>query len=129
MSVDLGGGAGGFWDGHRWGLGGEVAFNSPHIGLAIGYDHNDVDVPGGTFTTDLVQGRIRLALNTKLFGAALIQYNSQTGAFSANLRADFIHRPGSDLFIVFNERRDIEAGRWQPLNRAFIVKLTYLRWF
>ncbi len=129
VSVDLGGGAGGFWDGHRWGVGGEVAFNSPHIGLAVGYDHNDVDVPGGDFTTDLVQGRIRLALNTKLFGAALIQYNSQTGAFSANLRADFIHRPGSDLFIVFNERRDIEGGRWHPVNRAFVVKLTYLRWF
>ncbi|UCF18185.1 MAG: carbohydrate binding family 9 domain-containing protein, partial [Gemmatimonadota bacterium] len=126
VAGELGFRTGGFFDGERWTAGGELSFNSPHIGLDFGYERNDVDVPGGAFTTDLVQGRIRLALNTKLFGAALIQYNSQTGGFSANLRADFIHRPGSDLFIVFNERRDIVDGSWNPQQRAFIVKLTYL---
>jgi hypothetical protein len=129
LSVELGGVFGGFWDGDRWGAGAEIAFNSPHVGIEVGYDHNDVDVPGGAFTTDLVRGRLKLAANTRLFGNALVQYNSQRGAFSANLRIDWIHRPGSDLFIVFNERRDIVGSRWNPESRAFIVKLTYLMWF
>ncbi len=118
-----------FWGGERWGAGGSVNFSSPHIGVELRYDHNDIDIPGGAFTTDLVSGRLNLALNTRLFGNALIQYNSQTGSFSTNLRVRFIYRPGSDFFIVFNERRDVEAGRWSPANRAFILKLTYLRWF
>ncbi len=128
VSVELGGGGGGFWGGERWGAGAEIVFNSPHIGVELGYDHNDVDVPGGAFTTDLVRGRLKLAANTRLFGNALVQYNSQNGSFSANLRIDWIHRPGSDLFIVFNERRDVVGSRWNPQSRAFIVKLTYLMW-
>ena len=126
---ELGGGGGGFWGGHRWFVEGDLAFNSPHVGLELGYEHNDVDIPSGAFTTDLIRSRIRLALNTKLFGNALIQYNSQSGAFSANVRINFIYRPGSDLFIVFNETRGISGGRWDPEARALIVKLTYLHWF
>jgi hypothetical protein len=129
LAAEASGSVQGFWGGDRWELGGEISFSSPHIGLELEYSHNDIDVPGGAFTTDLVQGRLKLALNTRLFGNALLQYNSQSGAFSANLRVDFIHRPGSDLFIVFNEQRDVEDGRWNPETRAFIVKLTYLRWF
>ena len=125
----LSGGFGGFWGGSRWSAAASAVYNSPHIGVELGYAHNDVDVPGGAFTTDLVQTRIKLAVNTRLFGAALLQYNSQTGAVSANLRIDWIHRPGSDLFIVFNERRNTEVVPWDPVNRAFIVKLTYLYWF
>lgn len=128
ISAEISGGAEGFWDGDRWRLGGDVGFNSPHFGLEVGYTHNEIDVPAGSFTTDLVIGRVRVAANTRLFGNALLQYNSQTNTFSANVRIDFIHRPGSDLFIVFNERRDVE-DHWDPINRAFIVKLTYLRWF
>jgi hypothetical protein len=128
VSARLSAGAGGFWDGDRRQLNGTLIFDSPHVGLELGYSHNNVDVPGGAFTTDLVRGRVKLALNTRLFGNALIQYNSQTGALSANLRVDWIHRPGSDLFVVFNERRDVVGGRWNPRSRAFVVKLTYLRW-
>ena len=86
-------------------------------------------MPVGAFTTDLIRGRVKLVLNTRLFGSALFQYNSQAEAFSANVRIDFIHRPGSDLFIVINERRATGQGDWEPTSRALIVKLTYLRWF
>ncbi len=126
---EVGGGGGGFWAGNRWFIDASVAFNSPHVGLELGYNHNDIDVPAGSFTTDLIRSRIKLALNTRLFGNALIQYNSQSGAFSANVRINFIYRPGSDLFLVFNETRGVSGGRWFPEARAFIVKLTYLHWF
>lgn len=129
VSAGLDGGGGEFWDGHRWFVGGDLAFDSPHIGFGLSYEHNDVDVPGGAFETDLVRGRLRLAASTRLFGNALVQYNSQNHSFSANLRINWIHRPGSDLFIVFNERRQVFGPRWNPESRAFIVKLTYLVWF
>ena len=129
LAAELFGATGGFWDGERWQLGGGLQFRSPHVGLEFQYSHNDVDVPAGAFTTDLIRGRVKLALNTRLFGSALFQYNSQAEAFSANVRIDFIHRPGSDLFIVINERRATGQGDWEPTSRALIVKLTYLRWF
>ncbi len=121
-------GAEGFWGGDRVRAGASVAFSSPHLGVELGYEHHDVDVAAGAFDLDLVRARLSLAASTRLFGNALVQYNSQSGLFSANLRVDFIHRPGSDLFLVFNERRDVADGRWEPQSRAFVVKLTYLRW-
>ncbi len=129
MSGELSGGGGGFWEGRRWFVGGELRFDSPHIGFELGYEYNDVDLPAAAFTTELIRGRLKLAANTRLFGNALVQYNSQTRGFSANLRINWIHRPGSDLFIVFNERREIFGSKWNPESRAFIVKLTYLIWF
>jgi hypothetical protein len=56
----------------------------------------------------------------------LIQYNSLVDRASANIRVNFIHRPGSDLFIVFNEERDTGTSAWRVQNRTSVVKLTYL---
>ena len=118
-----------FWGGDRWVIGGDLSFRSRHISVGVSYDHNDIDVPDGAFTTDLLGIRLDAAVNTRLFGNALIQYNSQAEAFDVNLRIDFIHHPDSDLFIVFNDRRTVGGGRWDPESRALIVKLTYLYWF
>lgn len=120
-----------FWGGERrrWGAG--FAATSPHAGVELAYERHAVAVPGAAFDLDLLRARINLAANTRLFGNALVQYNSQTRLFSVNVRLDFIHAPDSDLFVVFNERRDLPdglGGPWRPRSRAFVVKLTYLRW-
>lgn len=56
-----------------------------------------------------------------------MQYNSHENQISGNLRINFIDRPGSDLFLVLNERRGGGSCLWQPLDRGAVVKLTYLR--
>ena len=60
-----------------------------------------------------------------LFASALIQYNSSTRVVSANARLRWKYRPGSELFVVYNEERDSEATTGVPAlqNRAFIVKV------
>ncbi len=45
---------------------------------------------------------------------------------SANVRINFIHRPGSDLFVVFNEERGSSASLWDLNTRAAVMKVTYL---
>jgi hypothetical protein len=51
----------------------------------------------------------------------------------ANIRIDWIHTPGSDLFLVLNTgyfTGDLPSPhdeRW--LNRAGVIKLTYLKAF
>ena len=42
------------------------------------------------------------AVSRKLFAKALIQYDNFTRDVQANIRVDWIHTPGSDLFFVFN---------------------------
>jgi hypothetical protein len=75
------------------------------------------------------------ALNRKLFAKALIQYDNFSRDLQANVRVDWIHSPGSDLFVVFNtssffpeENDDIfDPRRTTVLNdRLAVAKLTYL---
>jgi hypothetical protein len=66
------------------------------------------------------------SFSTRLTTNALIQYNSLNRDFSANLRLNFIHRPGSDLFIVLTERRGVDDALWDLSDRGLVAKVTYL---
>jgi hypothetical protein len=55
---------------------------------------------------------------------AFVQYNADTHVVSSNLRFDLIHRPLSDLYIVYNHTHDTLGHRTR--ERAFIVKLNNL---
>jgi hypothetical protein len=59
-----------------------------------------------------------------VFLNALLQYNTDARQWSSNVRLNIIHRPLSDLFLVYNERHDSRSG--EVLNRALIAKMTYL---
>ena len=67
-----------------------------------------------------------------MFFGGLVQYNSVSNSLSANLRLRWEYQPGSELFIVYNDQRDVadfsfRDVRWPLLeNRAFVVKFTRL---
>jgi hypothetical protein len=71
-----------------------------------------------------VGGRLNYYFNTKVFVNALVQYNTDTNQWSSNVRLDIIHRPLSDIYLVYNERHDSRSGAM--LSRAVIAKMTYL---
>lgn len=89
---------------------------------------NRVDLPEGRFTTQLVSNRAIFAFTPLMFASALVQYNSNTNAFSTNLRVRWEYRPGSELFIVFNDERDtLRPQRLSHFNnRALIIKFNRL---
>jgi len=97
-----------------------------NLELSVGYTHNRVDVPAGAFTADLVRFQVGYAFSTKLVANTLMQYNKLDDELSVSVRINFIHRPGSDLFIVFNEERGSATSLWDVNTRAAVVKLTYL---
>ena len=81
--------------------------------------------PGRTLdTTDLISTRIQYGFSTMAFINALVQYNTDAGEWSSNVRFNIIHHPLSDFFLVFNERRDQDTGGL--LDRAVIAKMTYM---
>ena len=100
-----------------------------HLALSLRYNRNTVELPGGSFVGDLVSLRLSWAFSTRLNASAFVQYNGLDKKLVSNLRLNFIHRPGSDLFVVYNEERDADAGSRQLVNRALIVKLSWLARF
>jgi hypothetical protein len=116
-----------FWNGTSRSMGGGMVMKfSRHLGVDLNYSRNAVDLPiaNGTFTTNLVSTRAVYAFTSRAFLNAFVQYNADTHQISSNIRFNIAHRPLSDLFLVYNDRRDTRNN--QLLERAFIVKLTNL---
>ena len=93
-----------------------------------GISFNWIDLPQGSFTTQLVTTRTTYTLTPAMFVSALIQYNSANNALSSNIRLRWEYQPGSELFVVYNEQRDtLTPERYPELqNRAFIIKFNRL---
>ena len=83
---------------------------------------NDIELSTGAFVSKLVTTRVNYNFNTRMFFNALVQHNSDNHQWTSNLRFNVIHRPLSDFFLVYNERRDERTG--QMLSRAVIAKMT-----
>ena len=116
---------GAFYDGYRraYLLGPALRLNE-NFNVAFNVQINDITLPAGDFASTLVTGRVNYNFNTKMFVNALLQYNTDSQQWSSNLRFNVIHRPLSDFFVVYNERRDERTGAL--IDRALIAKITYL---
>ncbi|MEO7135112.1 MAG: DUF5916 domain-containing protein [Vicinamibacterales bacterium] len=125
FSMTLRYGNGEFYDGYRrnYTVGGTLRMNE-HVNVSLSDQINDIDLPSGSFVTHLVTGRVNYYFNTKMFVNALVQYNTDTNQWSSNVRLDIIHRPLSDIYLVYNERHDSRSGAL--ISRAVIAKMTYL---
>ena len=101
---------------------------SPQLSLEPTLSFNWVDLPQGSFRSDLAVARVNYAFTPFSFLSALVQYNSGNDSFTTNLRFRWEYQPGSDLFLVYSEARDTDIlDRWSQLeNRGFTIKATYL---
>ena len=103
-------------------LGGALKL-SGRLAAEAAWSLNDVNVQEGAFNTHLVTTRFIYAFSTRMFLNGLVQYNSVTDEWHSNIRFNFLYRPLSDFFLVYNDRRD---DRGQRIDRALIAKFTYL---
>ena len=139
-SRTLSGGAnltlGNFWSGTRTTYGGSLKWKTgPHLTLTPAVSRNDINlpVPDGRFSTTVTSLNVLAAVSRDLFANALVQWDDVSKELAANIRIDWIHTPGSDLFLVFNtgyqtgDLLDPRDTRW--LQRTGVVKLTYLKSF
>jgi hypothetical protein len=127
-----------FFHGNRTDLGGTLGFRqSQHLSLEGALNHSIIDLPidNGAFDATTLSLSVLGAVSRKLFAKALVQYDNFSRDIQANIRIDWIHTPGSDLFFVFNTsyhfagdhdvlfdpRRDLILN-----DRVGVAKLTYL---
>jgi uncharacterized protein DUF5916/cellulose/xylan binding protein with CBM9 domain len=118
-----------FYDGHLAAVGfSRTRVNlSPRFSLEPNISINWVDLPYGSFTSKLVGSRITYTVTPLMFVSALLQFNSSSNLVSSNVRLRWEYRPGSELFIVYNDERDsLTRGLPDLKNRALIVKVNRL---
>ncbi len=102
---------------------------NPSLSVTAGINRSHVDLPGGSFTSNITTLRATYAFSTRMTLDALVQHNSLDDALVTNVRFNFIHRPGSDLFLVFTEARGVEGELWDLADRGLVAKVTYLMRF
>jgi hypothetical protein len=127
---------GNFWSGTRAEYGGGLTWKTgPYLTLTGSASRNDIELPvaDGTFSTTILSLDVLGALSRNLFANALVQWDDVSKELLANVRVDWIHTPGSDLFVVLDtgyftgDLTDPLDPRW--LRRTGVVKLTYMKAF
>jgi hypothetical protein len=97
---------------------------------AIEYDRISFPTRNQRFTGEVASLRAILMFNNKLSLSALAQYSNIAHGVLTNLRLRYNPKEGHDLYIVFNEGRNIELNREVPAlnpvsNAGVLVKYTY----
>ena len=99
------------------------------------FNRSDVTLPGGAFVADLASLRLDLTLSPRMTFRSLSQYNSTTRELSNSVRFNWIYRPGSDIYVAYDELRldgdplMLDPHVRRPLwlrSRQLAIKMTYL---
>lgn len=118
---------GGFYDGDR--LSNNVTLRlrpNRFVRSETAWQLERVDLPAGDFTANILRQRFALALTPRALANVFLQYNDLTDLVSLNLRLNWTYRPGSDLYLVFNQRWNTGSGTAENRDWQILAKLTYL---
>ena len=99
----------------------------PRVRLQVNYSRSEVRLPqeNGDFNTNLWVLRGLVALSPDAFIRGLLQWNDDDGNFSGNVQLRWNYRPGSDIYVVYNERQPFGMDSMEPSYRELLAKLTW----
>jgi hypothetical protein len=123
LSGTLGVTAGEFWSGRMTGTSLAARLRlSAHGAISGTLERNHAVLPEGRFETTLAKLRVDWSFSTRAALNALVQYNSARRAWLTNVRFSLMHRPLSDVFVVYTDTRPNGA----PTVRSVALKYTHL---
>ncbi len=126
VSLNLDIGKGGLWNGRQTSIYPQLRFRPSYrfyVQAGLSRTKVDIDPQNTHYVQDLLTIRTNYSFNRNMFLDALIQYDSELKARSTNIRFNFIHRPLSDLYVVFNERA-FDTPEAPKAGRSLVVKFT-----
>ena len=95
-----------FFNGHRYSIGGKVAYRVQpwaQFSLNINYDGIRLPVPYPSADLWLFTPRIDVTFSKSLFWTTLVQYSNQRENLGINSRLQWRFAPLSDLYLVYND--------------------------
>ena len=126
VSIQLGTNFGDFFDGERVGfdIGPDFKPNG-HFSFEPRFQFNRVTLPEGSFDASIFGARVSYAFSTRFFTKLFAQWNSDDGVISTNFLLNYIYRPGSDFYLVFNQIYDSSDSGAKLEESTFVGKMTY----
>jgi Domain of unknown function (DUF5916)/Carbohydrate family 9 binding domain-like len=118
-----------FYDGTKQAVSAAIGVRGgSHLSTELSLSRNDVKMPFGDFVSNLGILRVDYAVSPRATIRSLTQYNSLTHEVTNSVRLNFIYRPGSDLYVVYNDLQQtgLPTDVFKPSDRQIVVKLNYL---
>jgi hypothetical protein len=128
LSLTFRGAAGGLYNGSQRTVSSTLTFKpSYRLRVSLGLQRTDgsMDAPVGDFVRTIWTTRANYSFSPNMFVDAFAQYDPDRNQFNTNVRFNVIHRPLSDVFIVFNEQR-ITGIDAPAAGRSVILKVTQM---
>ena len=121
---------GGYYGGDRLRTLLSIAYR-PFDGLVINpvYDRVRVNAPWGNFVDQIAQTSVDYSISPRLLVRTTLQWREGDN-YRANFMIDWTYRPGSDIFLVYNDIQDLNDLRrnsgFSPLSpgKTIIAKVT-----
>lgn len=129
LSFGVMGVTGGLWSGSQRSVNLSASVRpSYRFRATVGVQRTDaeLDQPRADFVKTIWTTRANYSFNTNMFLDGLAQYDPQQNLLNANVRFNLIHRPLSDLFLVFNEQRFFDPVERTLPGRSLILKYTQM---
>ena len=127
ISGGFGANYGTFFDGTRRGFDVRANFKpSGRLAFETRYQFNRVDLPNETpFNVNVFGSRIVYSFTTTLYAKLFAQWNSDDEVISTNFLLNYIYRPGSDFYLVFNQVYDSDGTNTVLEESSAVAKMTY----
>jgi len=126
ISADLGG----YYSGDKQTYRGSLNFLPLETLLVeTGYTRNRITLPETpVYSTNVISTRVSYSFSPDLFVKSYIQYNDARRLASLNLLLWYIYRPGSDLYLVYDQGWETDLPGPRDLRvrkRSLAIKMTY----
>ncbi len=115
-----------FYNGTRRGfLIDAIARPTARLSIEPFIEFNRITLPDEEFDANAFGGRIGYSFSTTLFTKLFTQWSTDRDVFSANFLVNYIYRPGSDFYLVFDQSYDTRDGGVKLLGWTVVGKMTY----
>lgn len=88
-------------------------------------EFNRITLPEEEFDANAFGGRVGYSFSTILFAKLFSQWSTDRDVLSANFLINYIYRPGSDIYLVFDQSYDTRDGGFKLLGWTVVGKMTY----
>ncbi len=124
---------GDFYNGNRRGY--ELRLDlrfSGRFSIEPRYEFNRITLPDPntpdkdvSFDTNIFGGRVGYSFSTDLFTKLYVQWNSDRNLVTTNFLLNYIYRPGSDFYLVFNQTYGTDTLTSGLMDTTVVGKVTY----
>ncbi len=121
LSINVRSVMGGSFGGSRYLNSGTLSYRQgDNFNIDLSYQNNRFELPGGSFTANILRTQLSYAFTPSIYLQGLIQNNTVADLWAVNLRFSWLQRANTGLFVVYNH--NIREG--DPLNNSLIIKYT-----